>query len=334
MRNQIIDSRQIAAFAALVRHRSFTRAAEALFLTQSAVSHAIKSLEQDIGCRLVERNGRHVTLTKAGEQLRQHTERILGEMRAAREEIKTLSSEARSQLSVGAGALACQYLMPRVMKEFKESHPACSITLESGNRDGLLDLLRTQRIDFALTIEGPASEGIAFEQVFEDELLFFVSAQHAWKQLGRVPRTHLAKETIVVPDKTNQTFKIVEEYFRAERITFKNLLAPGSLDAAKQLVIAGLGVGVFAPWQVSEESAAGKLIQVPLVSKRLARTWIVAHLNARRLVPIEQEFIKRCKSALEMLCVAVLLAMLEPGLVTSGLAGLGQLLDVDPGPLA
>src|SRR5882724_5944216 len=214
MRNQIIDSRQIAAFAALVRHRSFTRAAEDLFLTQSAVSHAIKSLEGEIGCRLFERSGRNLSLTRAGEQFHQRTEKILSEMRAARVEIENLSSAPHGQLCVGVSPLACQYLMPRVLKEFKASHPKCNVLLEPGNRDSFLDLLHSHKIDFALTIEGPRTDDITFDQVFEDELRFFVSPQHAWGQMNRVPRTCFGQETIVIPDRSSQTFKLIEEYFR------------------------------------------------------------------------------------------------------------------------
>lgn len=325
MRNRIIDSRQIAAFSALVRHRSFTRAAEDLFLTQSAVSHAIKSLEEEIGCRLFERSGRSVSLTRAGEQFHQRTERILSEMRAARVEIENLSSEIHGQLSVGAGTLACQYLMPLVLKEFKERHPQCTVQLEPGHRDDLLTLLRTHKIDVALTIEGPRSPDLAFEPLFADELLFFVSAQHAWNGLSRVPRPAVAKETAIVPDRNTQTFKLVEEHFRNEKLVFKNIVAPGSIDAAKQLVKAGFGVGVFAPWQVATETGAGEMTAASLPARRLSRQWIVARLKGRQAPPLEQEFIKRCQSALEQLGAVVSVLVSGPGLLSAACALLDQL---------
>lgn len=325
MRNRIIDSRQIAAFSALVRHRSFTRAAEDLFLTQSAVSHAIKSLEEEIGCRLFERSGRSVSLTRAGEQFHQRTERILSEMRAARVEIENLSSEVHGQLSVGAGTLACQYLMPLVLKEFKERHPQCTVLLEPGHRDDLLTLLRTHKIDVALTIEGPRSPDLVFEPLFTDELLFFVSAQHAWSRLGRVPRPVVAKETAIVPDRSTQTFKLVEDHFRTEKLVFRNVVAPGSIDAAKQLVKTGFGVGVFAPWQVAAETAAGEMVPAALPARRLSRQWLVARLKGSQSLPLEQEFVKRCQAALEKLGTVVSLLISGPSLVSAACALLDQL---------
>ncbi|MDB6168939.1 MAG: LysR family transcriptional regulator [Verrucomicrobia bacterium] len=301
IRNRIIDSRQIAAFAALVRHRSFTTAAEELFLTQSAVSHAIKSLEADIGCRLFERRGRAISLTRAGEQLHLRTEKILSEMRAARLEIEHLSPKGESQLCVGAGTLACQYILPSVLKEFRQTHPKCRVRLEPGNLPNLLELLYTHQIDFALGVDSAPSEDFSFEKIFEDELLFFISPQHAWGKIKRVPHAAIVTETFVVPMKQGQTSAILDKYFRTEKISPKNLIAAGSLDAAKQLVGSGFGVGFFAHWQVAAEAAAGSLVAVPLTTRRLIRSWVVARLKGREPQRIEQEFIQRCKSVLTTL---------------------------------
>jgi DNA-binding transcriptional LysR family regulator len=304
MRNRIIDSRQIAAFSALVRHRSFTMAAKDLFLTQSAVSHAIKSLEEEIGCRLFERTGRSMTLTRAGEQFHQRTERILSEMRAARVELEQLSADTESQLCVGVGPLVCQHVLPRVLQEFKESHPHCSVRLEPGSRASRLELLRTHQIDFAITVEGPRPDLFSFEELFDDELLFFVSARHPWVRLSRVPRAAIAEATFIIYDKTKQTSQILEEYFRAEKITPKNLIDAESSDAAKELVKAGVGVGLFAPWQVAAESDQGSLTAVRLAPKKLTRKWVVARLKGRQPTSLEQEFIRRCKLVLQTLGAA------------------------------
>ena len=95
-----LDSRQLYAFAALARRGSFTLAAKDLFLTQSAVSHAIKALEEDVGCRLLDRVGRRVLLTQAGEQFLRHTEKILREMESARAGLDTLTKWGHGRLLV------------------------------------------------------------------------------------------------------------------------------------------------------------------------------------------------------------------------------------------
>src|SRR6188474_230706 len=108
--NTPLDSRQLRAFCVLARTGSFTQTARELHLTQSGISHSMKALESDIGCRLLDRLGKKVVLTQAGEQLLQHTARILQEMQAAREAIAHLGKWGRGRLRLGATPTACQHL--------------------------------------------------------------------------------------------------------------------------------------------------------------------------------------------------------------------------------
>src|SRR5256885_15362180 len=96
--NQPLDSRQLRAFATLARTGSFTLAAKELYLSQSAVSHSMKALEQNVGCRLLDRLGKKVLLTQAGEQLLHHTQKILSEMREARESLQIGRASCRERV--------------------------------------------------------------------------------------------------------------------------------------------------------------------------------------------------------------------------------------------
>src|SRR5213595_942472 len=113
--NQPLDTRQLRAFATLARTGSFTKAARELYLSQSAVSHSMKALEQDVGCRLLDRVGKTVSLTQAGEQLLQHAERILKEMADARQDLHQLSKWGKGRLRIGASTTACQHILPAVL---------------------------------------------------------------------------------------------------------------------------------------------------------------------------------------------------------------------------
>ena len=151
-----LDSRQLHAFAALARRGSFTLAAKDLFLTQSAVSHAIKALEEDLGCRLLDRVGRRVLLTQAGEQFLRHTEKILREMEVARAGLDSLNKWGHGRLRVGASTTACQHILPTVLREFRQSYPKCVIRIEPGDHGQQLDWLHSGNIDLALVLEPPA----------------------------------------------------------------------------------------------------------------------------------------------------------------------------------
>src|SRR5688500_6527022 len=182
-----LDSRQLHAFSALARRGSFTLAAKDLFLTQSAVSHAIKALEDDVGCRLLDRVGRRVLLTQAGEQFLRHTEKILREMEAARAGLDNLTKWGHGRLRVGASPPACQRTRPAGLRELRESWPKCVLRIEPGEHGQQLDLLRGGHIDLALVLEPPA-QGMAeftFVPLFQDELRFVVAPLHPWAKAGR-----------------------------------------------------------------------------------------------------------------------------------------------------
>src|SRR5215207_8174813 len=148
-----LDSRQLRAFSILARTGSFTSTAHELHLTQSAISHAIRALEQDIGCRLLDRMGKSVVLTQAGEQLLVHAERILQEMASARAGLSHLGKWGSTRLRIGASTTACQHVLPAVLREFKESFPHCAISIEPGDTPEMIEALQARRIDLAVNLE-------------------------------------------------------------------------------------------------------------------------------------------------------------------------------------
>ncbi len=298
-----LDSRQLHAFAALARRGSFTLAAKDLFLTQSAVSHAIKALEDDLGTRLVDRVGRRVLLTQAGEQFLRHTEKIMREMEAARAGLEDLTKWGHGRLRVGASTTACQHILPTVLREFRQSYPKCVIRIEPGDHNLQLDLLRGGQIDLAIMIEPPpaAMGEFTFVPLFTDELQFLVAPLHPWAKLGRAPRETIEAETLVLYNKASHTFRLVQEYFREEKVALSNFIELGSMEAIKELVKIGLGAGVIAPWIARAELESGSLVSVPLGPRKLKRRWGVAHLKGRRLALAEETFVGLCESVTESL---------------------------------
>src|SRR5689334_3294630 len=181
-----LDSRQVRAFCALARTGSFTQAARELHLTQSGISHSMKALESDIGCRLLDRLGKKVVLTQAGEQLLHHATKILQEMENARESLAHLGKWGRGRLRLGASTTACQHLIPPVLREFKESFADHAITIEPGDTPELVSALLRHKIDLALSLEPEKEPQLEFHPLFTDELHFIVGALHPWVKSGHV----------------------------------------------------------------------------------------------------------------------------------------------------
>jgi DNA-binding transcriptional LysR family regulator len=291
-----LDSRQIHAFQVLSKTSSFTETAKALHLSQSAISHSIKALEQNVGCRLVDRIGKRALLNQAGEQLLIRVEKILLEMSEARSELRRLAQWGHGRLRVSATPTACQYLLPSVLREFKESFPKCAILIEPGDTPQALELLRQNRVDLALALEPPEEERLTFRLLFSDELKFIVSPLHPWAKAGRVPREEIAQQNYILYNKASYTFRVIARYLSQESINLRSFLELGSMEAIKELVKLGLGVGILAPWIAQTEIEEGSLVAVPLGRRKLKRNWGLAHWQSRRLSLPEETFAGLCKS--------------------------------------
>ncbi|MES2571317.1 MAG: LysR family transcriptional regulator [Verrucomicrobiota bacterium] len=296
-----LDSRQLRAFSILAANGSFTQTAHELHLSQSAISHSMKALEDDIGCRLLNRMGKTVVLTQAGEQLLVHAERILEEMTVARAELGHLGKWGRSRLRIGASSTACQYVLPAVLREFKESFPQCEISIIPGDTPNNIKILHAHQIDLAVNLEPRRDEALEFRPLFTDELQFVVSALHPWAATGKVKREEIARQHYILYGKASYTFQMIEDYFREEKIALYSMLDLGNMEAIKELVKLGHGISILAPWTLRKELKEKSLVALPLGKRKLRRRWGVLHWKGRRLSLAEETFIGLCESVAEKL---------------------------------
>jgi DNA-binding transcriptional LysR family regulator len=298
--SDLLDSRQVLAFVTLANTGSFTRASQELHLTQSAVSHAIKALEEDVGSRLFERSARRVFLTPAGEKFQAHAEKILGCMAGARAELDTLSTWDAGRLRVGASTTACQYILPTVLREFKQSFPRCAISIEPGDYDHQLELLKGNRVDLAIMLDSPGQKkDLSFVPLFEDELRFVAAPPHPWVGRRRSPGASISDQTLILYNKASLTSRLVTQYLRGESIAIDHVIELGSMDAIKELVKIGVGVGVLATWVIRAELENGALVSFPLGRRRLRRKWGISYRKGRRLSLAEETFVGLCRTVTE-----------------------------------
>lgn len=291
-----LDTRQLRAFVTLARRGSFTQAARELHLSQSAVSHSMKALETDLGCRLFDRMSKKVLLTQAGEQLLQHADKILSEMWAARESLTQLNQWGHGRLRISASTTACQYILPEVLQEFKKSYPQARISVEPGDTRDALESLRGNQVDLALALEPRRDEDFEFLPLFNDEMMFVLAPSHPWALKSHVTREEIPRQQYVLYNKHSFTFELVEEYFRAEDMALNMVMELGSMEAIKELVKLGLGVSILAPWIARKEIESGELVSLPLGKRKLKRTWGILHWRGRRLTLAEETFVNLCRT--------------------------------------
>jgi DNA-binding transcriptional LysR family regulator len=261
----------------------------------------MKALEGEVGCRLLDRLGKSVVLTQAGEQLLVHAEKVLQEMTIARAELSRLGKWGSSRLRIGASTTACQYVLPAVLRKFKQGFPQCAVSIEPGDTPEAIESLHAHRIDLAINLEPPRSEPLDFRPLFTDELQFLVSPLHPWAKTRKVKRDEIPRQQYILYGKTSYTFQMIAAYFRKEDIVLHSLLDLGNMEAIKELVKLGMGVSILAPWTVQAELKEKSLVTLPLGPRKLKRRWGVLHWRGRRLSLAEETFVGLCEAVCERL---------------------------------
>src|SRR4051812_20577335 len=291
----MLDAHQMEVFLAVAEKLSFTRAAEGLFLTQSAVSHQISKLEQALGCELLLRQGRAVSLTAAGREMAHQCRRILAALTEAEAAVRQAARPDQGRLRIGASSTACQYIIPEALREFRECFPGYSLSITPGDSPAMVEHLLNEAVDLALMIRPDRQRKLAYHDLFEDELQFLVSPLHPWAREQKVDRHAIGEQPMVLYGRNSATFRLVERYFLRLGMPLRDPIELPDIGAIKELVKLGLGVSVSADWVARPEVAEGSLVLLPMPGARLRRSWCVATVAGRKLSVAEQTFVGLCQ---------------------------------------
>jgi len=287
----------LRVFLAVADSLSFTRAAETLFLTQSAVSHQIGNLEKELAVELFERSGRRVSLTPAGRALVTQARRVFATIDSAVDAVQQAGQGGQGRIRVGASATACQYIIPEALREFRECFPKYSLSIIPGDSPVSQEHLLAGTIDLAIMLRTERNRRLQFHPLFEDELQLIVSPLHPWAKAGHVDRRQIGSQSMILYGRNSATFRLVEQYFAKMRIPLRDWIELGDLSAIKELVKLGLGVSVMARWVMLQDIRQGSLVSLPLGGAKLKRHWCISTVNGRKLSLPEQTFINLCQAA-------------------------------------
>ena len=291
-RSGLLDSRQIEAFAVLCSTGSFTETAKMLFLTQSAVSHSMKSLEEELGCQLFRRQGKKFSITEAGDRLLRFARPYLAEMQSIREELSGFEKFGSGRIRLGASSQACRFLLPPILSKFKLGHPHCRFEVKAEDTPKCLEMLNLGEIDLAITLEPIKSSEIDFVPCFSDELRLVVHPDHQWAKRGKVDWSEAASENFILYNRSSYTFRIFYEYLDDKGIKLSSYMEISSPEATKELIKVGMGVSILPTWAVEEECDRRELQSLSLGSPKLTRTWGISVRKGRKLNKAERIFIK------------------------------------------
>ncbi|MBU63306.1 MAG: LysR family transcriptional regulator [Opitutae bacterium] len=285
-----LDTRQLQAFEMLVSTGSFTGAAKKLFITQSAVSHSIKNLEESIGCKLLAKQGKKAVPTEAGERLLHAARSWLGEMEKLCDELDGFDRFGAGRLRLGASPKGCQFLLPPIIDQFKLQDPRCRFEVHAGDTPRCLEMLRAGEIDIGITLEPIKENSIEFRPWFQDELKVVLPVGHPWSGKTILNQPDVLKENFILYNRESYTFRIIFDFLRHENIHLPSYLELSSVEATKELVKAGVGIGILADWTVVNEVKNGELTTASLSRRKLTRTWGLSSYKGRLLNPAEDAF--------------------------------------------
>jgi DNA-binding transcriptional LysR family regulator len=259
--------RRLQVFHTVAKQLSFTKAAELLFMTQPAVTFQVKQLEEHFNTRLFERSHGKISLTPAGELALDYAERILnmtGEMEAR---ISELTGQVSGPLLIGASTTIAEYMLPRLLGEFKQKHPDTQARLTVANSETIENKVADHTLDMGL-IESPSHHPNLVTQVCcEDELVMICAPFSDLANLKSVDPKQVAGHPYISRESGSGTRECIDDFFKGNGVCLDELnlvMELGSREAIKGAVAAGLGVAVVSSTTVIKEVKLGELIAIPL----------------------------------------------------------------------
>ena len=272
-KRQPLDSRQLLSFVTVARTRSFTLAGKELHLSQSAVSHAVKALENELGHRLLDRDGKRIQITPAGEHLLHYAEKILTDMSAAWVSLDQRTHRGMSRLRLGANYSFGPVLLPGILQSFHGEFPEWSVSVKVGDTRECVEWLKQNVIDMAIAIAPNQAEAVEVTPLFTDEVMWIVPPEHPWAESGSATTDEVVAQKFICNNASSYAARLLEKYFERDGIRLNCSMELGTLEAVKEMVKAGAGITAFSPWAVRKELDEGSLVAVPLGKRKLKRNW-------------------------------------------------------------
>jgi DNA-binding transcriptional LysR family regulator len=266
---------QVAAFVETAERQSVSRAAEALFISQPALTARLKALEADLGAQLFVRTPRGMRLTDAGSAFLPYAVRALETLTDGRMQVNALERGGAGRLVIGAAPAVSTYVLPPLLKRFSEGYPRISISVRTGHSEEILDLVLREQATLGL-VRALQHPDILSTPLYEDRLVLVVDPSHPFAKAGRIRMKDLADEQLVQFDRTSSYRDLTSALFLTAGVSPAGRMELDNIDAAKKMVEQGFGVALLPQTSVTDELEAGTLAEVEIVDAAPVRRRIVA----------------------------------------------------------
>lgn len=290
-----MDLHALEVFCKIVELKSFSRAAEAVLLSQPTVSGHIKALEDELGLRLFDRAGRTITTTQAGDLLYGYARRILALRAEAEQAMAEFKGGLKGSLCIGGSSIPGAYVLPPLIARFKQQYPEVTIHLKIGDSREACRAVAEGHCDLAAVGARFEDARLTFEPLAEDELVLVVPPGHPWSRQASVRLRDLPGQPFIVREVGSGSRQYAERAL-AERgldpAGLRVVAEMGSNEAVRQAVKAGSGVAIISRRAVEDDLKAGLVAAVRIDNVRFVRQFYIASHRARTRSPACQAFLR------------------------------------------
>ena len=291
-----IEFRHLESFCRVADLKSFSKAADDLFLTQPTVSGHILSLEQSLSLRLFDRASREVRLTKSGEVFQEYASKILSLRKDLLNALSEFSQGIRGELSLGASTIPGEYLLPRLIGDFKKEHPSFLISLKIADTKEVIHYVLQDHVEFGIIGAKLSHPSLHYEKYEEDEIIVVGPSDHPLTRKKRVDVDELLKEPWIIREEGSGTRIAVEKALRRKGKSLKQfnvVIEMGSTSSVKEGVKAKLGLAFISGRATEGEVRQGAFSRIDVeglepISRQI---YIVSH-RRRTLSPMGMEFLR------------------------------------------
>ncbi|WP_434670029.1 LysR family transcriptional regulator [Klebsiella sp. B345] len=233
----------LATFRLVVQRGSFSAAADVLGLSQPAVSLQVRQLEQFLQTRLVERTGRGIKATSAGEALLGHSEHIDRAVSAALQSVNECNHEIGGSITLGTGATACIHLLPPLLQQLRLAHPLLTVGVTTGNTVDIVRAVEENRLDLGLVTLPASGRSLAVTSLLDEEFVF-IFARDGDELPSLLTPEQLQALPLIAFEAGSGTRELIDGWFRAAGLLVAPVMQLGSIEAIKRMVRAGLGYSI------------------------------------------------------------------------------------------
>jgi DNA-binding transcriptional LysR family regulator len=294
-----IEFRHLETFCRVADLKSFSKAADDLFVTQPTVSGHILSLEQSLFLRLFDRTSREVRLTKSGEVFHDYASKILSLRKDLINALSEFSQGIRGELSLGTSTIPGEYLLPRLIGDFRKEHPSFIISLKIADTKEVIQYVLQDHVEFGIIGAKLNHPSLHYEKYEEDEIIVVAPADHPLTRKKRVNLDELLKEPWIIREEGSGTQMAVEKALRRKGKSLKHfnvVMEMGSTSSVKEGVKAKLGLAFISGRATEGEILQGSFSRIDvegfeLISRQI---YIVSH-RRRTLSPMGMEFLRFLK---------------------------------------